>query len=173
MFKEAAKLGEAPLDPNVDSERFIRLYEKMILEGNRDAMWRFHVFENNLVVEDPTKLLDPVVISEDMMLQAASVAFFECRLFLRGTFEEPITLMEDVKKLKEGRVKTWVVQGTEDEVCPDKFARKLVEKLEAEGEGILQKAHFVDTGHKCSSNGVFIALQQCVQDFLAIQQKTS
>ena len=164
------KLGESTLDPN-DSERFIRLYEKMIIGGNREAMWRFHVFENNLMEEDPSKLLDPYVIDEKEFPQAASVAFFEARLFLRGTFEEPLTLVEDVKKLKQGTsgpVKTWVVQGTGDEVCPDKFARELVVKLEAE-EGVLQNSHFVDAGHKSSSKGVFLALQECVRDFLETQ----
>jgi hypothetical protein len=32
---------------------FIRLYEAMILRGDRDAIWRFHVFENNLMEENP------------------------------------------------------------------------------------------------------------------------
>ena len=54
--EEALKRGESVLDPN-DSERFIRLYESMIVSGNQDAMWRFHVFENNLMEEDPSKLL--------------------------------------------------------------------------------------------------------------------
>ena len=40
---EAKRLGEPPLDPD-DSERFIRLYEGMIQRGDRDAIWRFHVF---------------------------------------------------------------------------------------------------------------------------------
>ena len=166
VAQEAKKLGEPDLDPN-DSERFIRLYERMIVDGNRDAMWRFHVFENNLVEEDSSKLLDPYVISEDVLPEAASVAFFESRLFLRGTFEEPLTLIEDVKKLSEGPVRTWVVQGTGDEVCPDKFARELVEKLKI--EGIPHTSHFVNAGHKASSNGVFLALQECVKDFLSTQ----
>ena len=99
-----------------------------------------------------------------MLPEATSVSFFETRLFLKGTFEEPLTLVEDVKKLQEGPVRTWVVQGVGDEVCPDKFARELVSKLER--EGIPHTAHFVDAGHKASSNGVFIALQECVKDFL-------
>ena len=98
------------------------------------------------------------------MPEAASVSFFESRLFLQGTFENPLDLLNDVKCLKEGPVRTWVVQGTGDEVCPDKFARELVVKLE--NEGIPHKAHFVDAGHKASSNGVFIALKECVKDFL-------
>lgn len=32
---------------------FIRLYEAMILRGDRDAIWRWYVFENNLMEEDP------------------------------------------------------------------------------------------------------------------------
>ena len=97
------------------------------------------------------------------------MSFFESRLFLRGTFEEPLKLLEDVKLLKEGPVRTWVVQGTGDEVCPDKFARELVEKLKA--ESIPHTSHFVDAGHKASSNGVFIALQECVKEFLSIKMQ--
>ena len=44
--EEALKRDESVLDPN-DSERFIRLYESMIVSGNQDAMWRFHVFETH------------------------------------------------------------------------------------------------------------------------------
>ena len=123
------------------------------------------MFENNMVEEDVTKLLDPCVISEEVLPQAASVSFFESRLFLRGTFEEPLRLLDDVERLKEGPVRTWVVQGTGDEVCPDKFARELVAKLQA--ECIPHTAHFVDAGHKASSSGVFIALKECVNDFLS------
>ena len=59
--QEAKKLGDADLDPN-DSERFLRLYESMILNGNQNAIWRFHVFENNLMEEDSSKLLDPLKV---------------------------------------------------------------------------------------------------------------
>lgn len=89
---EAKRLGEKPLDPN-DSERFIRLYEKLIIAGDRNAIWRFHVFESNLCEEDPAELLDPLTINEEEYLTAISVAFFECRLFLKGTFEEPLDLV--------------------------------------------------------------------------------
>ena len=40
---EALRLGEEALDPD-DSERFIRLYESLIVRGDRDAIWRFHVY---------------------------------------------------------------------------------------------------------------------------------
>ena len=112
-----------------------------------------------------TKLLDPYHISEDILPEAASISFFESRLILRGAFEEPLKLLENVKRLKEGPVRTWVVQGTGDVLCPPKVARELVQKLKE--EGIPHTSHFVNAGHKVSSNGVFIALQECVKDFLS------
>ena len=86
---EATRRGEAPLDPN-DCERFVRLYEAMITRGDREAVWRFYAFENNLIEEDPSKLLDPRTIVEAEYAEAQSVSFFEARLFLRGTYEEPV-----------------------------------------------------------------------------------
>merc|ERR1712232_1230425 len=111
--------------------------------GNRAAIWRFHVFEENLMEEDPAALLDPLHITEEKFPKAQSVAFFESRLFLRGTFEEPLNLLGKLHLLK--RVPTWVVQGTGDVVCPDTYARHLVAGLEA--DGVPHKAHFVDAGH--------------------------
>ena len=99
------------------------------------------------------------------MPQATSYAFFESRLFLKGAFEEPLTLVQDVEKLKEGTFRTWVVQGLQDEICPDKTARTLVAKLEA--EGIPHTAHFVNGGHMPTSSDVFFALQECVKDFFS------
>eukprot|EP00037_Helgoeca_nana_P030331 m.373551 g.373551 ORF g.373551 m.373551 type:complete len:353 (+) comp28162_c0_seq14:4087-5145(+) len=159
---EAANRGEPPLGGD-DSQRFIRLYEEMVLRGDREAAWRFHVFENNLVEEDPAELLDPLVISEVDFPTALSVAFFECRLFLRGTFEAPLDLLGRVAQLKD--VRTWVVQGTGDEVCPEKFAQELVARLKI--EGVVHTAHFVDAGHRASSDGITVALKACVNDFLS------
>lgn len=65
---EAKNSQEQTLDPN-DSERMIRLYEKMIVRGDRDAIWRFYVFENNLVEEDESKLLDPLKVCLPIVLQ--------------------------------------------------------------------------------------------------------
>lgn len=70
--------------------------------------------------EDPAECLDPLTIKESDYPCAMSVAFFECRLFLRGTFEEPLDLIGRLDQLKS--VRTWVVQGTGDEVCPEKYA---------------------------------------------------
>ena len=58
--------------------------------------------ENNLVEEDPDELLDPLNIDEAVFGEAQSVAFFECRLFLRGTFEEPVDLLGRLGGLKNG-----------------------------------------------------------------------
>jgi len=171
FFEGVAKyVNGPPLDPNTDSERLIRTYESRIIEGDRNAIWKFHVFENNLVEEDPLELLDPFNISDDEYPIAQSVAFFECRLFLRGTFEEPLDLLRRVSLLKsnENTVQTWVVQGTGDEVCPERFAKSLVDRLKE--EGVLRKAYFVDAGHRASSDGVKDALKLCVEDFLFCQR---
>ncbi|KAK3277525.1 hypothetical protein CYMTET_14476 [Cymbomonas tetramitiformis] len=160
--KEATHRGEPELDPN-DSERFIRLYDSLIVSGDRDAIWRFYVFENNLMVEDPSELLDPHKISEEEFAEAQSVSFFEARLFLKGTFEDPVDLLGRLHLLQAGSVPTWVVQGTGDEVCPEKFAQMLVAGLAA--AGIPHKAHFIDAGHKATSDGMGIALKACVDEF--------
>ncbi len=59
----------------------------------------------------------------------------------------------------------WLTLGwIGDEVCPDKFARQLVDGLEQ--AEVAHKAMFVDAGHRASSDGIKLALQQCVQEFL-------
>jgi len=159
------------LDPNA-SEEVIRLYEDLILKGDRDAIWRFYVFENNIIEEDPEALVDPFTIDEADFAEAQSVSFFEARLFLRGTFEQPVDLLDRVKCLNSaaGRVHTWVVQGTGDEVCPEVFAQQLVAALEA--ADVPHQAYFVDAGHKCSSNGMTAALKQCVDQFVGVHTGT-
>lgn len=61
------------------------------------------------------EMLDPLKIDDQHFDVAQSVSFFECRLFLRGTFEEPIDLLARLHLLRQGpggnAVKTWVVQG--------------------------------------------------------------
>ena len=71
---EAARRGLPALgDWPADSERFIRLYEDMIVRGDRDAIWRFHVFENNLMEEDPDELLDPLRIDPESFGEVRSL----------------------------------------------------------------------------------------------------
>ena len=158
--EEAISRGEELVDVN-DSERIIRLYESMILNGNRDAMWRFYVFESNLADDDPADRLDPYVINEGLFPEAISVSFFEARLFLRGTFEEPIDLLANIGTLRSMPI--WVVQGTGDGVCPDVYARQLVESFDK--AGIRHTSRFVDAGHRSSSNGITEALLKSLVEF--------
>lgn len=166
--REAVRRGEPELDPD-DAERFIRLYEDLIVAGDREAIWRFYVFESNLIEEDPTKLLDPIEIHEASFAEAMSVSFFETRLFIRGTYEEPIDLLERVPCLlpSDGSAlpfKTWVVQGMGDEVCPGIFAQQLVEALAA--AGVAHRAYFLEAGHVCHSESMKETLKKCVNEFL-------
>lgn len=158
--QEAERRGEQIPDVN-DSERIIRLYEAMILRGDKSAIWRFFTFESNLADEDPADRFDPYVIDEAIFPEAITVSFFEARLFLRGTFEDPVDLLTEIKKLSGMPV--WVVQGTGDGVCPDEFARNLVQCLD--DAGIANNSRFVDAGHRASSNGISLALQVSLEEF--------
>lgn len=161
---EVNRRGESePLDPE-DSERFIRLYEAMIQRGDREAIWRFFVFENNLMCEEPSELFDPFVVDETIYPEATSVACFETRLFLRGTFEDRVDLLGDsAENLKS--IPVWVVQGSGDAVTPDVYARQLVSRLQE--VGCRNTAHFVHGGHLATSGAISAALQKSVDEFYA------
>ena len=159
------------LDPH-DYKKILYLYESMILRGDRMAIWKWYVYEVNLIEEDPSEWLDPEKIDKSKFEEAQSVAFFEARLFLNGVYElssDHLDLLENTKKLREiggsdpYHVPVWVVQGTGDAVCPDKFAHLLVDKLK--NAGVLVAAHFVDAGHKASSDGIKKQLQVVVKEF--------
>ena len=146
------------------------MYEALITQGDRDAAWMFYAFENNLIEEDPAKLLDPAVINEDEYAEAQSVAFFEARLFLRGTYEQPVALTgERLRRLHAGpagaAVRTWVAQGTGDEVCPEIYAKQLVTDLAA--AKVPHTAYFFDAGHSAKSDGMSKMLRQCVDEWVA------
>ena len=155
-----------------DARRFVRIYEDLISAGDRDAIWRFYVFENNIIEEDASQLLDPRVIDEAQFAEAQSVSFFEARLFLRGTYETPVQLVgERLKRLAAdaaaGRpaVRTWVAQGTGDEICPEVFAQQLVRDLAS--AGVPHTAYFFDAGHSAKSDGMSRMLRTCVDEFMA------
>ena len=159
--QEVARVGDEPLDPG-DTERFIRVYESMILRGDKDAIWRFFVFENNLMEEKPENLFDPFTIDQRKYPEATSVSFFETRLFLKGTFEDPIDLLgNSLENTKD--IPTWVVQGTGDEVCPEIYAQQLVARLKEVGCPVT--AYFVEGGHLASSSGVSKALEKSLNEF--------
>ena len=168
---EVVRRQELPLSPD-DAQRFVSVYEDLIRSGDRDAIWRFYVFENNIIEEDPSKLLDPRTIDEADFAEAQSVSFFEARLFLRGTYEAPVQLLG--KRLEQlaadaatGRpaVRTWVVQGTGDEICPEAFAQQLVTGLET--ARVPHTAYFFEAGHSAKSDGMSNMLRKCVDEFTA------
>eukprot|EP00931_Biecheleriopsis_adriatica_P043593 TRINITY_DN24918_c0_g1_i2.p1 TRINITY_DN24918_c0_g1~~TRINITY_DN24918_c0_g1_i2.p1 ORF type:complete len:406 (-),score=85.76 TRINITY_DN24918_c0_g1_i2:73-1236(-) len=152
------------------TERMMRHYESLILKGDRSAIWRFYVFENNLMAEEASDLLDYHHIDEEIYLEAQSVSFFEARLFLRLAYEDPPDLLGRVEHLKD--IPTWVVQGTGDAVCPERFAQELVEALRQTGHTKL-KAQFVDAGHKASADNIKVALKQSVAEFLASSARST
>lgn len=158
--KEVERRQEAPLGPN-ESERLCRIYEDLVLKGDRMAAWMCYAFEENLMSEE-SDLLDYDKIDEEVYYaEAQSTAFFEMRLFVRLAFEEPPDFMSRLGALTN--VKTWVVQGTGDAVCPDYIARNLVAGLEK--ANVPLKAYFVDANHKSSSKNIKKALQQSVTEF--------
>ena len=60
-------------------------------------------------------------------------------------------------------VRTWVVQGTGDEVCPEGFARQLAAGLTA--ANVPHTAYFFDAGHSAKSDKMSSMLRQCVDEF--------
>lgn len=160
-----------PLDKD-DSERLIRLYEELILQGDKEAIWKFYAFECNLIVEDDDSpdYVDPEAwrkLDSDLrneFLSASCIAAMEARLFLRGCCEDNLDLLQMVRESKNQLPKTTVVQGANDVVCPEKFARRLAEALDE--VGCLEKACFVDAGHKCSSDGIKECLKERIEEFL-------
>ena len=91
------------------------------------------------------------------------MSFFEARLFLKGTYEEPVQLLgERLKRL--ATVRTWIAQGTGDEICPEIFAQQLVEGLKS--AGVPHSAYFFDAGHSAKSDGMSRMLRRCVDEFV-------
>eukprot|EP00931_Biecheleriopsis_adriatica_P089124 TRINITY_DN63301_c0_g1_i1.p1 TRINITY_DN63301_c0_g1~~TRINITY_DN63301_c0_g1_i1.p1 ORF type:complete len:392 (+),score=47.89 TRINITY_DN63301_c0_g1_i1:70-1245(+) len=167
---EARRKGEPTLDPN-DARRIVQIYDDLHQAGDRLAVWKWYAFEENIVVESEDDRVDPVAIDESKfhhdLVQA--VAFFEARLFLRGTYEEPIELLSRLGSLRRGgspavpHVPTWIVHGLGDEICPERFARDLEAGLQK--LGVLQNSYFVSAGHRASSDGIACHLNKCVEEF--------
>ena len=57
------------------------------------------------------------------------------------------------------------MSSTGDEICPDRFAKNLVDGLEK--AGVPHKANFIDAGHMAKSDGMSTVLRACVDEFLA------
>mmetsp|Transcript_23857 Transcript_23857/g.49264 ORF Transcript_23857/g.49264 Transcript_23857/m.49264 type:complete len:365 (+) Transcript_23857:671-1765(+) len=163
--QEAKDSGEAELD-RYDSERIVKLYNGMIKRGDKMAIWVWYVFENNLMEEDPNKLLNFDKIDSKSFPEAAGVAFFESQLFLDGLFKHPYRILERVRNLKEdlpAPVHTWVCQGKRDQVCPPQYAQKLVDALQE--ANIPTYPHFIKAPHQCTDPVMQICLRETVEDF--------
>lgn len=155
------RAGEPPLDPN-DDQRLLRVYERMITRGDRNAIWTWHAFENNLMEDDPNEQLDPLVIDTSDFPEAQSVAFFETRLWLHGSFESPSNLLDRVDQL-EG-IPIWICQGKYDNVCPAHNARHLVKALEQ--IDVPLKAYFVEANHEGTDPVMAVCLKNIMNEFL-------
>ena len=68
-------------------------------------------------------------------------------------------------------VRTWVAQGTGDEICPDVFAQQLVAGLAS--AGVPHTAYFFDAGHSAKSDGMSRMLRKCVDEFVAAEPMAS
>lgn len=163
-----------------DAQALLRAYEERILAGSRLSIWKFYAFENNLMAESDADLVDPFTIDEEAHAEAQSVAFFETRLFLRGSYEDPPRLLERLGALQRMGPRgtgwsdevrdsanlplTWVVQGLGDAVCPPTWARVLVEALDE--AGVKNHPKFVEAGHKSSSDNIKLSLQASVGECL-------
>jgi len=162
--KEAASSNQL-IDPN-DAESIIRLYARMISRGDEDAIWRWFVFEENLMEVDPAKRQDPHVIVPSLMPEARSVSFFESRLFIHGAYEEPIRFLNRLDRLLKGKssIHTWICQGARDAVCPEKFALRLV--LGMAELDLPHTAHFWETSHLVEADGMMDCLKGSLDDFV-------
>ena len=114
------------------------------------------------------------MINEAEFAEAQSVSFFEARLFLRHTYEDPVQLLGERLRALAGTdecpaVRTWIAQGTGDEVCPETFARQLAAGLDA--AGVPLKAYFFEAGHSAKSDEMGAMLKRCVDEWKAGQKQ--
>jgi proline iminopeptidase len=154
--------GKENLDPN-DALSLMQVYENMISKGREEAIWNWFVFENNLMEEKPENLLDPNTIDETRMPEAQSVAFFETRLWIHASLEEPSNLIQRVDRLSETPI--WMCQGRRDEVCPPENAQHLAQALEQAGAPLT--AQFIDSGHEDTDPVMEACLKESMSQFLA------
>mmetsp|Transcript_8529 Transcript_8529/g.14802 ORF Transcript_8529/g.14802 Transcript_8529/m.14802 type:complete len:276 (-) Transcript_8529:157-984(-) len=158
------------LDPN-DYQRLMQVYEEMILRGDKHAIWTWHSFENNLMEDRPEMQQDPNLIMADKFPEAQSVAFFETRLWLHGSFEDPSDLLARVDQLDD--IPIFICQGVYDNVCPVQNAWSLVEALKgvhhrhrlSDDPGFLQ-AYFVDANHEDTDPVMETCLKNIMNEFL-------
>jgi proline iminopeptidase len=158
---EVEQAGEPPLDPN-DARRLLEVYERMIQRGDRQAIWAWHAFEVNLMEDNPLSRLNPSHIVAAKFREAQSVAFFETRLWLHETFEQPSNLLQRTDQLRG--IPIWICQGKFDNVCPVQNARDLVDALDK--DGIPVEAHFLNAKHEDTDPVMAACLKNIMNEFL-------
>jgi proline iminopeptidase len=160
-YLEVSKNASEPeLNPD-DTFRIMSLYERMFERGDMNAYWRWWVFENNIMETDPSKRYSYTTIDDKHLPEAISVSFFEDRLFLRGGYEEPVDLLNQVPSLRDTH--TWVCQGTLDDACPDKYAGKLLATMEM--KGVPHTSRYITAGHLAESPEMTECLKASVDNF--------
>ncbi|CAB9515065.1 Proline iminopeptidase [Seminavis robusta] len=154
-----------PLDPN-DAERILRLYAEMITSGDKMAAWHWFVFENNLMELDPKRILDPYHIHEKYYRESLSVAFFETRLWLHGSYEFPTSDLLDETKIQQLTMPMWICQGQRDEVCPPQYARKFLDAVVKEDRSPQVVARFLNATHEDTDPAIATCLKLSLEEFV-------
>ena len=150
------------LDPN-DYQSLLQTYEEMISLGDKQAIWTWHAFENNLMEDRPDMQLDAKSIIGTKLPEATSVAFFEVRLWLHGAFEYPSNLLERVDHLSN--IPIWMCQGVYDNVCPVQNAWNLVKALKMVHH-LHPRAYFLDANHEDTDPVMEDCLKKIMSEFL-------
>jgi proline iminopeptidase len=164
LYNYAAKnvsRSEPPLDPE-DAERLTKIYAGMITAGDKKAIWHWHVFENNLMEVDPKFILDPLVIDEEYLPEATSVAFFETRLWLHGSYEDPSNILDRIDPALT-QMPIWICQGRLDEVCPPRYARQFMDAID--DIGAFFSARFLESGHEDTDPVMAECLKESLYDY--------
>jgi proline iminopeptidase len=159
------------LDPN-DAERILRVYAEMITSGDKYAIWHWFVFENNLMELDPANLYDPDQIDNKVFRESQSVAFFETRLWLHGSFEYPTSDLMDDTKIRQLSMPLWICQGQHDEVCPPQYARGFVDAIVEAGESPWVVSRFLNGTHEDTDPAIAMCLQQSLREFVEYSSNT-
>ena len=121
-----------------------------------------HVFENNLMETDPENLLDPNTIEYHVFPEAQSVAFFETRLWLHGSYESPSNLLQRIDQLIGFPI--WICQGQFDEVCPPQYAQKFADALEEAGAEYTMRS--IPSGHEQTDPVMAKCLQKSLSEYI-------
>ena len=161
------KQDEEELDPN-DAERLLRVYSEMISRGDEYAIWHWFVFENNMMELDPRNLYDPDRILYPQYRMALSVAFFETRLWIRGSFEEPVSDLLGEDNLERLDMPIWVCQGQRDEVCPPQYGQRFASRVQATGKSPRVVSRFLNATHEDTDPILERCLQQSLKEFVDV-----